>query len=480
MFFFVVVFAGIAEGVTTNYVSGACAEDAVGDLFPEKWESRPEFSLLWNVSYHESYKILTNRVTETKFVLYQCGTTAPEIPNATLVQVPVTRAATTSTTYLPFFEMIGERSSLKAYTSSFDYVSSPCLRRMYVEGEIEEAYDASTWSINQSKLEGIELTIADAWTASSVPNGYVMTDTSEDSVLETVEYVHVVGLFFNREREATEAAQHIYDSYRCVSEEVSAVTADLPNRKVVWASYWDAADGWSIAACPNWYCEIVESAGGEIIVPEVEPEVDYFGYPYLSTDQIRDLLVDADLLVSPGPFPDDMTLNITVFDNQGPLGANDWFERRHVEPDVLLQDLATVFWPDVFDYSRKFLRNVETEAPGQRPSDDELVDLCPDVEAPYDFESAECPSLDDAASGAGTSSSSSSKKKKKGKSAVVWVAAVVLVLFIFALIYCILACAKRATFAKKAAAGAPDEMKKLPQDDDDDDHHHHHEEYDKK
>ncbi|KAJ8605579.1 hypothetical protein CTAYLR_000002 [Chrysophaeum taylorii] len=471
MVILVALFVGVAEGVRTNYVSGACAEDAVGDLFPEKWQSRPEFSLLWNVSYQESYKILTNKLTETTFVLYQCGTTAPDIPNATLVQVPVARAATTSTTYLPFFEMIGERSSLKAYTSTFDYVSSSCLRRMFLEGEIEEAH-ASSWSINTSKLESmdIELTIADAWSISSVPNGYVMTDTAEDSVLETVEYVHVVALFFNREREATEAAQRIYDSYRCVSEEVEAVTADLPKRKVVWASYWDAADGWSIAACPNWYCEIVESAGGEVIVPEVEPEVDYFGYPYLSTDQIRDLLVDADLLVSPGPFPDDMTLNITVFDNQGPLGANDWFERRHVEPDVLLQDLASIFWPDVFDYARKFLRNVETEAPGQRPSDDELVDLCPDVEASYDFQSAECPSLEENAAAAATAPSSSKKKKEKSAESTVWFLAVVLVIgaaLIFALLACVLTYTKRDTFADKAADRDPEHMKKLPQEEQD-------------
>ena len=41
------------------------------------------------------------------------------------VEVPLTKIATTSTTYLAFLEMLGERKALKSYQSSFQYVSSP-------------------------------------------------------------------------------------------------------------------------------------------------------------------------------------------------------------------------------------------------------------------------------------------------------------------------------------------------------------------
>ena len=53
--------------------------------------------------------------------------------------------------------------------------------------------------------------------------------------------------------------------------------------------------------------------------------------------------------------------NGRVFDNQGPNGANDWFERRVVEPDAVLQDLAVAFYPGATELeglSRKWLRDV--------------------------------------------------------------------------------------------------------------------------
>ena len=55
-----------------------------------------------------------------------------------MVEVPLTKIATTSTTYLAFLEMLGERKALKSYQSSFQYVSSPCLRKMHRDGLIEE------------------------------------------------------------------------------------------------------------------------------------------------------------------------------------------------------------------------------------------------------------------------------------------------------------------------------------------------------
>ena len=91
-----------------------------------------------------------NDASESERLLLRCGIAAPaaeDVPaGATFVQVPVTKvaagasmrprrasrvlhqAATTSTTYIPLLEMLGERQALKAYGSSFDYVSSPCLR----------------------------------------------------------------------------------------------------------------------------------------------------------------------------------------------------------------------------------------------------------------------------------------------------------------------------------------------------------------
>ena len=84
--------------------------------------------------------------------------------------------------------------------------------------------------------------------------------------------------------------------------------------------------------------------------------------------------------------------NGRVFDNQGPRGANDWFERRVVEPDAVLQDLAVAFYPDASELeglSRKWLRDVVAEEPVGGVSDEDLDTACPDIDAPYEFSSTE-------------------------------------------------------------------------------------------
>ena len=84
--------------------------------------------------------------------------------------------------------------------------------------------------------------------------------------------------------------------------------------------------------------------------------------------------------------------NGRVFDNQGPRGANDWFERSVVEPDAMLQDLALAFYPDdgpTATFSRKWLRDVRAGEPIGGVADEDLDAACPDIDAPYEFSSTE-------------------------------------------------------------------------------------------
>ena len=145
--------AACTQAITDNFVDGQCATNDGEDHFPHKSEAGDQFtdvisadySLLWEVQYEDDYKIVKNTKTGTVHVLHQCGLEPPsneELPayakDGTLVEVPLTKIATTSTTYLAFLEMLGERKALKSYQSSFQYVSSPCLRKMHRDGLVAE------------------------------------------------------------------------------------------------------------------------------------------------------------------------------------------------------------------------------------------------------------------------------------------------------------------------------------------------------
>lgn len=398
-----------------NLFGDACVEgfdDGLGfDFFPDKSNVgdkflatvSPDYSLLWNVSYHGTYKVLTD-ASHKQHVLYLCGTPAPSADgfaaNASFWRVPISKVATTSTTYLPFLEMIGERGSLAAYASSFEYVTSACALKLHRDGDVAEAYDSASYSMDNAMLEdlGVELTIADMWSASA-HNAFVMSDTQEDSVLKIAEYVELVALFFNREAEATAAITSMVENYMCAKASAAELAAAAEPVKVLWSTEWNG--GWSIAACPSWYCEIVEAAGGAVLEASeygMEGEVTIWGTTYLSTAQVAELALNADVWIVPGAFDSSFAANFShvpavsngrLFDYQGVNGANDWFERRVVEPDTVLQDVAQALYPTsalFADHQRKWLRDVTTEAASDTTLlSSDLDASCPDVTADYAY-----------------------------------------------------------------------------------------------
>ena len=438
-----------------NYVGGQCAVGVTsGDLFPDKCAYGTQFtqtvaadySLLWEVAYYDSYKVVKNG--DAVHALHQCGVAAPtseELPayaaDATLVSVPVTAVATTSSTYLPFIEMLGERRALKSYQASFDWVTSPCLRKMHRDGLIEAQ---ENWVNPDLEALGIDVTFASSFAMNDPPHNAVeMTDTSEEmpnAVLKTAEYVEYVGLYFNREKEAAAAIAHMVENWLCTKAAVAGVVQDQAPVKVLWAQYnpggnsWSpqcadgSSGGWSVASGDTWYSEIIEAAGGQLIVPAVEAACESYGAPYLSTAQLLEVGADADVFISPGPWEDQDVSSLKawengrVFDNQGPRGANDWFERRVVEPDAVLQDLAVAFYPDATELeglSRKWLRDVVAEEPVGGVSDEDLDTACPDIDAPYEFSSTDmCARLvvDNEPTDQQTTTDGSSSSSKKSSS----------------------------------------------------------------
>ena len=386
------------EAPAGNFVDGACvagydaSSDASVDLFPSKAVPGSDFkdkvssdySLLWDVTYHKHYKVInaTNAAlvdsNAVKYaVLYQCGTPQPDL-SATLgtagvkyYSIPITKAAVASTTYLPLLEILGERKAIVAYTSSFAYVTSPCLNKMKIDGTTNEV--TGDWPTRNTELTrlGVQVTFSDTYNPAAL-NAWVMTNIKETSAaasalfggtsatLQGAEYIKLVSLFFNREAEANAAFSTIANRYLCTVKDVQAAVAaaGATTPKVLWASYY--AGGWSVGTCPNYYCEVIKAAGGEMIeyTGMVGDVVTSWGSKYLSTAQLLTKAKDADVWFHAGNWSTRGGTQFTaghrdvkavkngrVFDTNG-RGSNDWFESRVAEPDVFLRDIASALWPN--------------------------------------------------------------------------------------------------------------------------------------
>ena len=58
---------------TLNCVRGTV--DYNKDYFPNKVS--PKYSKKWDISYHNTYKIFTNKEVGNTYLMYQCGTVSP-------------------------------------------------------------------------------------------------------------------------------------------------------------------------------------------------------------------------------------------------------------------------------------------------------------------------------------------------------------------------------------------------------------------
>ena len=101
------------RSVAANAAGCVSAFDPSLDYFPEK--IKPAHAALWSVAYFNSFKVINLSHTGALIVAYQCGTPRPNISHATqYVSVPVDTVAVTSTTSIPWVELLGKRSSLIA------------------------------------------------------------------------------------------------------------------------------------------------------------------------------------------------------------------------------------------------------------------------------------------------------------------------------------------------------------------------------
>ena len=96
-----------ADSNNLNCVTGTV--DYNKDYFPDKVS--PEYSKKWDISYHNTYKIFTNKEVGNTYLMYQCGTVPPaseEGKHALTFSVPLQDGlVVSSTTMIPHLEQLG-------------------------------------------------------------------------------------------------------------------------------------------------------------------------------------------------------------------------------------------------------------------------------------------------------------------------------------------------------------------------------------
>ena len=207
------------------------------------------------------------------------------------MSIPLQRVFVGSTTFIPWIEFLGERRSIVA-VSGANSISSPCLnKRLNENDDLVDAYNPSTWSVNTTLLEEVNVDVAFCSAGYGCPlatNNVIsipVTAQQETNVLAEAEHVEFLSLFYNREMASTDVVQNIDDRFNCAASYVPLT----PRPKVLWTNYYY---GWVPPSCPSYYCEVIEAAGGDLITDFPPGSLNY---GYMTDDEFLNASRDADV-----------------------------------------------------------------------------------------------------------------------------------------------------------------------------------------
>jgi iron complex transport system substrate-binding protein len=397
MKFLPVCFAVFVTAQAVNPTECLSNVDPDFDYFPDKVSAVD--SKLWTVSYHNTYKVLRNIDSNSSYLLYQCGTTPPADSNVydEVIQIPIApNVAIDEVVHIPMLEQLGQVQTIDVFLTDPQYISSPCFRDKVTAGEVllvdrTEGNTSPDLLLNQPSspervmevLQNVSVAFVSPF-HSDIPgvDTYVkISFYAELTNAAIFEWIKFYSTFFNLEAMANEAVEAAADRYKCVTENAGRIQADFPQQPtVLWAYYSDYCLGWSVAKCPNYYCEFASACSAQLVSDDDESQsysVDACGTKFMNVTELVSFGKDADHWIFPAPnwdetyveFETELSVmksvqNKRVFDYLG-AGPNTWYEERYASYYDVVQDFCSVVGTTSPLPGGRWFRNVFQHKEGQ-------------------------------------------------------------------------------------------------------------------
>jgi len=366
----------ITDGCVTDY-------DTAVDYFPDKAEF--EYATGVEVEYFNNYKVVTvlqpwpGADTSYQYVLVQCGTPAPEdYPDAQVIDVPIERIISMSTTFLPPLDSLGVADTLVGVDET-DFVSTASVRERIDSGEVVELGGGAEVNVELTLDLEPDVVMTDSFGSPEYDEhpklleaglAVVMNaDWVEIEPLGWAEWVKFMALFYNREAQATALFNDVEAHYH----ELVALAADVSERPTVMTGI--QYDGiWYTSGGDSYFAQILEDAGADYLWADDST----MGSLSLDLESVLERAADADYWVNANQFwfsLDDIAAederytefapfqNQTIYANNARLnefGGNDYYESGASNPDMILADLISIFHPDLLpDHELLFYQQLQ-------------------------------------------------------------------------------------------------------------------------
>jgi iron complex transport system substrate-binding protein len=310
------------------------------------------------------------------YVLKEKNSIVPDsLQKYTTVQVPLRSIVVTSTTNIPFLEMLGVEKSLVGFPHT-DYVSSEKTRKLIDAGSVKNV--GQNEKLNMEQL--IELS-PDLIVTFGVDNNNPMIenlqksglnvmlqgDWMEQSPLGKAEWLKLFGALYGKEKEAKILFDGIVKNY---NEALQLVASKKPKSTVLYGSMYQ--EQWFVAKGNSWVAQFMKDAKANYLWSDVEGT----GSLGLSFEKILDKAKNADCWIASGSFKTISELgnsnphysqfdaykkkNIYTFESKlGATGGTVYYELAPSRPDLVLKDYIKIFHPDLLpDYTFTFAQKL--------------------------------------------------------------------------------------------------------------------------
>eukprot|EP00270_Netrium_digitus_P009824 TRINITY_DN3011_c0_g1_i2.p1 TRINITY_DN3011_c0_g1~~TRINITY_DN3011_c0_g1_i2.p1 ORF type:complete len:498 (+),score=101.70 TRINITY_DN3011_c0_g1_i2:27-1520(+) len=332
-------------------------------------------SVSFTVEYFNSYKVVTNKFDDSQYLLYQCGTPAPtsSYPKARAFEIPLTSIALDSQYPVAYMELLGLMSTVTAMNS--DLMVSPCGLKLKNSGQFTELLGSTKVPTIRSMKSTARATMYDI----------TFYPLDEEDPLARAMWLKYLALFFNAESSASDLYSQIEQSYQCLNGSTSSSAGGLALKPVV---LWMNVIMGSVEVVYTGYVnQLIEDAGG--LTLDASDAGRYNTSIPKQAQKFNGILQQANIVIVDKAFPFPLPLSIEAFlnsthinavsvarfeairtkrvwsadrrTNGPPFYGNDFYEGALVEPQVVLQELINIFYPNTSlaaSSSHYFFRNI--------------------------------------------------------------------------------------------------------------------------
>ncbi|MDW8396304.1 MAG: ABC transporter substrate-binding protein [Anaerolineae bacterium] len=367
-----VIEAPPAPAAPSANLTDRCVEtyDPKVDYFPEKVTVEDATGFV--VEYFNHYKVVTvlnpwqGAKEQFKYVIVQCGTPAPNIENALVINAPVNDVIAMSTTHLPHLDKLELLDRLIGL-DSFMYVNNPKVRVLIDAGALIEIGSGAEVNVEKTLEAKPDLVMTygvgdpqyDAHPKlleAKIPT-VINAEYMEGTPLGRAEWIKFTALFFNAEAKAQAEYAKMKQRYLEIASKVKTVT----NKPTV-VSGMASKDRWSVPGGGSYAARLILDAGGaylwaddssagslsltfeEVYARAVKADV-WLLTSFQRYDSIKGILEAEPRYAEMAAVKGGQVWNYDKRVND--KGGNDYWESGVANPDLLLADLVKILHPSL-------------------------------------------------------------------------------------------------------------------------------------